>query len=68
MNKTIYLNDKKNEKKLADLVKGKCRTIMYQHTNDETVKVNIFGIGLKDWVKISPDIMKLVVKDRRAAI
>lgn len=65
MNKTIYLINRKNENRLANIVKGKCRTIMYERTDDIT-KVDIRGISLRDWIRISPDIMKLELQDIRA--
>ena len=67
MNKTIYLKDRRNENKLATIVKGKCRTIMYNRS-DNGIEVDIRGISFKDWFKVSPDIARLVIKDKRAII
>lgn len=64
MNKTIQLINRKNENKLANIVKGKCRTIVYEHF-DGGSKVHIKGIKLIDWIKIYPDIINLELKDIR---
>lgn len=59
MTKTVQGIRRKNELKAAELLKGKCRTIIVRRKSDNTSEVDIYGIDMKDWRSIKGKMHKL---------
>lgn len=62
MTKTVHGIKRKNELKAAELLKGKCRTIVVKRSPNNVSRFDIYGIDFRDWMLIRGRIQNLARK------